>query len=117
MSQSKRMSALEAATSTGIGLVVAYTTQVIAFPFFGIHGTSTSTHIGLTVIFTGVSLVRGYLVRRLFNRSQERRNSVKSIIERHPETFRKLAEAERPLMFVYRGTPPQFIIDNAERPE
>ncbi len=66
--QSRRMSLLEAVTSTAIGLLVAYVTQLVAFPLFGIHGTSTGVHVGLTLVFTGVSLVRGYCVRRLFNR-------------------------------------------------
>jgi uncharacterized membrane protein (DUF485 family) len=62
------MSALEATCSTAIGLLVAYVTQLIAFPLFGIHNTSTGVHVGLTLVFTAVSLVRGYCVRRLFNR-------------------------------------------------
>lgn len=46
---------------------VAFTTQVAVFPFFGIE-VPTSSHISLTVIFTVISILRGYAIRRLFNR-------------------------------------------------
>jgi hypothetical protein len=66
--QSRGMSAVETCTSTIIGLSVAYTTQLVVFPLYDIHVTH-ATHAGITLIFTVVSLVRGYLVRRLFNAS------------------------------------------------
>lgn len=64
--QSRKLSAIEAAFSTFIGLAVAYITQISVFPLFGIH-VEQETHLTLVAIFTSVSIVRGYLVRRLFN--------------------------------------------------
>jgi hypothetical protein len=66
MTQSRRMSMIETATSTLVGLCVAYSTQVVVFPWFGLHA-SPSQHVAITVIFTFVSLVRGYFLRRVFN--------------------------------------------------
>ena len=65
--QSKKHSMLETAASTFIGLAVAFATQVIVFPWFGLHP-SLGDNLGLTAIFTSVSIIRGYFVRRLFNR-------------------------------------------------
>lgn len=46
---------------------VAFLTQIIVFPRFGIH-VDTEAHVSITLIFTVVSLVRSYVLRRLFNR-------------------------------------------------
>jgi hypothetical protein len=64
------MSAVETAASTAIGLMVAYCTQVLVFPLFGIE-IPHSSHVAITAIFTAASVVRSYLVRRLFNRLKE----------------------------------------------
>ncbi|MBM3619006.1 MAG: hypothetical protein FJX23_10755, partial [Alphaproteobacteria bacterium] len=42
------------------------TTQVIVYPLFNMD-VSMTTNLALTAIFTGVSIARGYCVRRLFN--------------------------------------------------
>ena len=64
--QSRRHSLLETVFSTVIGYAVAITTQIIVFPWFDIH-TSAQDNIAIGAIFTVVSIVRGYCVRRLFN--------------------------------------------------
>lgn len=64
--QSRKLSFLESTVSTVIGLSVAYLTQLLVFPLVGIH-VQHSTHALLVCIFTIISVVRGYLVRRLFN--------------------------------------------------
>lgn len=65
--QSRYHSAIEACVSTAVGYLIAVAAQAVVFPLFGIHA-SHSDHFGIAAIFTGVSLVRGYLVRRAFNR-------------------------------------------------
>lgn len=70
MSQSRRMSAVESVTNVVVGLGVAFATQVAVFPLFGLHA-STSEHIAISAIFTVVSLVRSYALRRVFNRIRE----------------------------------------------
>jgi hypothetical protein len=66
MSQSKRGSMIETVTGTAIGYSVAVVTQVIVFPWFGLQ-VSTSQNLLIAAVFTIISLVRGYWVRRLFN--------------------------------------------------
>ncbi|MDQ3287662.1 MAG: hypothetical protein M3Q42_05255 [Pseudomonadota bacterium] len=66
MTQSKRMSAVETAASTAIGFAVAFVVTAIVLPVFGYHITA-GDNLWITAIFTVVSVVRGYYVRRLFN--------------------------------------------------
>lgn len=65
--QSKKMSLLETCVSTAIGYSVAILAQVLVFPLFGLT-VSLSQNMAIGAIFTVVSIVRGYCVRRLFNR-------------------------------------------------
>lgn len=71
--QSRRASAVEVATSTAIGFTVAVVAQKIILPLFGLYA-STGEHLGIAVLFTIVSIVRGYAVRRLFNALGRGRN-------------------------------------------
>lgn len=64
--QSRRMSAVESVVNVAVGFGVAFSTQVAVFPLFGLHA-STRDHIAITLIFTAVSFVRSYLLRRVFN--------------------------------------------------
>ena len=65
--QSRAQSMIESVTNVLIGYFVAVVSQIVIFPIFGIHiGMVENLLIGL--YFTAVSLVRGYFVRRLFNR-------------------------------------------------
>lgn len=66
-SQTRAQSALEAVTSVAIGYVVALAAQAIILPMWGIH-VDASTHMGIAACFTGLSVVRTYFVRRLFER-------------------------------------------------
>lgn len=67
MRQSRRMSAVEALTSTAIGYGVAVATNAVVLPAFGFP-VSVGQSFVIGAIFTAVSLARGYLVRRLFDR-------------------------------------------------
>jgi cyanate permease len=66
MSQSRRHSALEAAVNVAVGYLLALATQILVFPLFDIHITF-SSNLGISVVFTVLSLVRGYALRRAFN--------------------------------------------------
>lgn len=67
MSQSPRASLVEAVANVTIGYVVAVATQAVAFPMFGVD-VPASSHLGIGAIFVAVSLVRSYVLRRIFNR-------------------------------------------------
>lgn len=67
MTQSRLMSLIEAAANVTVGYGVAVVTQIVVFPWFGIKATL-HAHLTIGLVFVGVSLVRGYLLRRLFER-------------------------------------------------
>ena len=66
MKQSRTMSMIEAATNVVVGYVLAIVTQIVVFPWFGIE-TGLTEHMAIGLAFVGVSLTRGYLLRRLFD--------------------------------------------------
>lgn len=67
MTQSRRHSACESLANTAIGFGVAMAAQIMVFPLFGIR-IGIADNAAISVIFTGISIVRGYVVRRAFNR-------------------------------------------------
>jgi hypothetical protein len=66
MTQSRKQSAFEAVANVVVGYGIAVLTQFTVFPLFGIHAT-VGQNLAIGAIFTGVSLARSYLLRRLFN--------------------------------------------------
>jgi hypothetical protein len=61
------MSLVEAATNVVVGYVLAIATQIAVFPLFGLEAALVD-HLAIGLAFLGVSLARGYLLRRLFER-------------------------------------------------
>ncbi len=67
MRQSRRISLVEACANVGVGYGIAVGTQVMVFPVFGIHVTL-ADDLAIGAVFTVVSLIRSYLLRRAFER-------------------------------------------------
>ncbi|MBE0474896.1 hypothetical protein [Rhodoferax sp.] len=65
MKQSRAMSLVEAVTNVLVGYGVAVMTQVLVFPLFGLHATLRD-NLTIGLVFTAVSLLRSYLLRRAF---------------------------------------------------
>ena len=65
MSQSHRASLLEAVTNVVVGYGLAVGAQLAVFPVFGLVPTLPDS-LRIAALFTGLSLARGYLLRRLF---------------------------------------------------
>lgn len=66
MAQSRKMSLAETVASTAVGYVVAVCAQAAIYPHFGIDA-NIKQHAAIAALFTVVSLIRGYAVRRFFN--------------------------------------------------
>lgn len=64
--QSKLESFIESLLNTIIGYLIALVTQIIFYPMFGIH-VEFHDQLSLALLFTCVSLVRSYVIRRYFN--------------------------------------------------
>ena len=67
MTQSRCMSLVEAATNVAVGYALALATQIVVFPWFGLHP-SLGENLAIGAIFVGISLLRSYTLRRLFER-------------------------------------------------
>lgn len=67
MKQSKKHSALESITNVIIGLIMSIVTQIILYPILGIPVTFNQNLI-ITAVFFVISFIRGYAIRRFFNK-------------------------------------------------
>lgn len=67
MSQTRKHSAFEAVANVLIGYSINLVAQIVIFPLLGVSA-SLAQNIGIGLAFTGISLVRSYLLRRWFNR-------------------------------------------------
>lgn len=67
MSQSRIQSMVEANVSTAIGFCVSWAITPVVLAAFG-YDVGAGSALGITAIYTAVSIVRGYVVRRAFNR-------------------------------------------------
>ena len=67
MSQTKRGSATEALINTLVGWGINYVANLLILPKFGFHVTY-SQAFWIGCIFTVISIVRSYVMRRVFNR-------------------------------------------------
>jgi hypothetical protein len=59
------MSLVESIANVIVGYGVAVVTQMLVFPLFGLHA-SLNQNLMMGLVFTGVSLVRSYFLRRGF---------------------------------------------------
>lgn len=67
MKQTKQKSFIESVIQTIIGLGTSILIQVILYPIMGIPVTF-SQNLIITLVFFTVSIVRGYFVRRIFEK-------------------------------------------------
>lgn len=66
MSQSKKFSLIESIVNVVIGYTINFTAQIFIFPVFGVY-ISTTANLEMGAIFTIISIVRSYTLRRMFN--------------------------------------------------
>ncbi len=66
MPQSRLASLIEALCNVIIGLGVSMVANALVFPRFGFYP-SLSQNVAITLIYTGISIARQYILRRWFN--------------------------------------------------
>lgn len=66
MTQTKTGSLAEAAANIAVGFGINFTANLLVLPLFGLTVTA-SDAFGIGLIFTVISLVRSYVLRRWFN--------------------------------------------------
>jgi hypothetical protein len=69
--QSRRMSLVEAWSNIAVGFSINYIANLVIFPLFGMH-ISLAANFLMGLIYTAISMVRSYALRRVFNRVFER---------------------------------------------
>lgn len=69
--QTRRASLAEAVVNVLVGFWIAVGAQALVFPLFGI-ATSFSADLKIAGIFTGISIIRSYAMRRVFERFNRR---------------------------------------------
>ena len=67
MSQSRKGSLIEALINTAIGFGINFAANLIILPQFGFSSLTVETNILIGILYTGISVVRSYVVRRWFN--------------------------------------------------
>jgi hypothetical protein len=74
MKQSRLMSLVESLANVLVGYGVAVVTQMLVFPLFGLVVTVTENML-IGLIFTAVSIVRSYVLRRSFEALRVRQSA------------------------------------------
>lgn len=68
--QTKKQSFVEVVISTFIGMLVSLLAQLTIYPLYEME-LKLSQNIQITIIFTVVSILRSYFVRRFFNKKHK----------------------------------------------
>ena len=67
MSQSRTHSIVETETNILVGYCINFAANLTVLPLFGYHLT-VRDNIGIGLIYTVISIIRSYVLRRVFNR-------------------------------------------------
>ena len=68
---------IEAITNGVVGYALAVVTQIAAFPWFGLHAGLDDT-LTLGLVFTVISLIRSYALRRVFEHIANKKRTSRS---------------------------------------
>ncbi len=72
MTQTRLGSLYEALFNTFIGFWINFAANLLILPAFGFESLTVGTNLILGVLYTGISVARGYVVRRWFNQRLHR---------------------------------------------
>jgi len=72
--QTKRQSAFESLVNIVVGLITSFLIQLVLYPLLNIP-VSLNQNIIITIVFFIVSFVRGYLIRRFYNKKHFKKAS------------------------------------------
>lgn len=64
--QTQKQSFIEAITNTAVGFGISLAATFVVFPLVGV-ATTPFKNVLITIFFTVISILRGYIVRRWFN--------------------------------------------------
>ena len=78
---------MESLTNVGVGYILAVLTQLAVFPMVGLRATLGDSLI-LGLIFTAISIIRSYVIRRLFERMKVRARQTQTAAHRGAAAMR-----------------------------
>ena len=67
MTQSRRGSAVEAVANTAAGFGINFAANWFLLPLFGFTSLTLRDNFIIGALYTGISIARGYVLRRVFN--------------------------------------------------
>lgn len=67
MTQTRLGSIVEAWANIAVGFTINFSANAVVLPLFGFTSLTAAKNFEIGVIFTGISLVRSYVLRRWFN--------------------------------------------------
>lgn len=73
--QTKKQSIIESLTNIIVGLITSFLIQLIIYPILDIP-VSLNQNIIITIVFFIVSFLRGYLLRRFFNKIHHAKKTI-----------------------------------------
>ena len=68
--QTKKQSMIESLTSTTIGWLIGVILNMLVLPLFD-YDVSLTDGVLISIIFTAVSVIRSYVIRRVFNSKEK----------------------------------------------
>lgn len=74
--QTKKESLLEILISVTIGWLIGFISNMVILPLFG-YPISVADSIYISILFTLISIIRGYIVRRYFNWKEYKKEKYK----------------------------------------
>jgi len=69
--QSIKRSWLESWSNIAIGFSINYLANILILPLFGFTSLTAGKNIILGIIYTGISLLRSFCIRRYFNKNDD----------------------------------------------
>ena len=69
--QTKRQSLIETLTSVFVGWLISFIANMLVLPLFG-YNINLTDGVLISIIFTIISIVRGYFIRRFFNSKEKK---------------------------------------------
>lgn len=67
MAQTRFGSVIEAAANILVGFAINWSANMLFLPMFGFTGLTAAKAFGIGLVFTAISLIRQYVLRRYFN--------------------------------------------------
>ena len=68
--QTKKQSLIETLTSVFVGWLIGVILNMLVLPLFG-YDVNLTDGVLISIIFTAVSVIRGYVIRRWFNSKEK----------------------------------------------